>query len=224
MIHLDGKRLLSEGLQPECQIACICASTKFDDICVELQQGDVSLHDLQKMKEKEVQLRRLCEAVSGPEDTEKLSQKAVLECLYQRLEEFDRFSTRQQAYLDVCKWIPDPKCINGKLIEDLVSYLASYRCQGAMPSWLNLKYTLTLLTPRHVGLQLSSGLSLYHCIIQNCSPGAQTNQHQHAWTSYDAFRNVIVAIKSCRESSGVESCKGFIHCTVAFSTRSLMWC
>ena len=114
IIHLDDKRLLSEGLQDECQIACVCASTKFDEICVELQQGNVSLHDLQKMKEKEVRLRRLCEAVASQEDG-KLSQEAVLECLDQRLKEFDRFSTRQQAYLDICKWIPDPQRINGEV-------------------------------------------------------------------------------------------------------------
>ena len=106
--------LLNKGLQDECQIACLCASTKFDEICIELQQGDVSLYDLRKMKKMEMRLRRLCEAVTGQGD-KKLSQKDVLECLDQRLQEFDRFSTRQQAYLDICKWIPDPERISGKV-------------------------------------------------------------------------------------------------------------
>ncbi len=97
---------LHAGLQPECQIACFCAATKVEELCTQLQQGSISLYDLQKMKTKEVRLRRLCEALTYRRD-KKLSIDSVLSCIDKRLDEFEKFSLRKQAYIEICKWMTE---------------------------------------------------------------------------------------------------------------------
>ena len=93
------------GLQPECQIACVCAATKFEEICGKLKEGNIDLYDLQKMKEKQVQLRRLCEALAVQGD-QNITLASVSACIEQRLDEFEKFSSRKQAYWDFCRLLP----------------------------------------------------------------------------------------------------------------------
>ncbi len=64
------------------------------------------MYDLYKMKTKEVRLRSLCEAVVLQGD-KKLSLNSIIACIGQRLVEFEKFSSRKQAYLDICKWMPE---------------------------------------------------------------------------------------------------------------------
>ncbi len=97
---------LHAGLQPECQIACVCAATKFEEVCTQLQQGSITLYDLQKMNTKEVRLRRLCEALTFQRD-KNISLESVLACIDNRLDEFKKFSLRKQAYMEICKWMTE---------------------------------------------------------------------------------------------------------------------
>ncbi len=92
---------MREGLPEECHITCVCAASKFEEMCKRLEKGDINLQDLRKMKQHEHQVKTLCEAVAAS------SQKTVVHDLNQRLKEFTHFSTRQRAYLEVCKWIMD---------------------------------------------------------------------------------------------------------------------
>ncbi len=58
------------------------------------------------MKNKKLQLRRLCEAVAFQGD-KKVSLDSVIACIDIRLGEFNKFSLRKQAYLDICRWMPE---------------------------------------------------------------------------------------------------------------------
>ncbi len=108
--------LLKEGLPEECHIACVCASSKFEEISNRLEKGNVNLKELRKMKERECQVRRLCEVVVAS------SQKRVLASLDQRLMEFSLFSSRRHAYLDICKWIIDSS-VSTESISGMLSYM-----------------------------------------------------------------------------------------------------
>ncbi len=96
------------GLPEDCRVVCVCASSKFEEICNKLEKANVSLKELRKMKDKEKQVQLLCEAVTGSRKSQ-LSYKRVSCSLQQRLKEFNHFSSRRQAYLEVCKWILDPR-------------------------------------------------------------------------------------------------------------------
>ena len=96
---------MRDGLPEECHVACVCASTKFEEICRRLEKGEVSLNELHRIKEKEKQVKRLCETVTGAG----LSYDAVLSILKQRLNEYNYFSSRRHTYLGICNWISDPK-------------------------------------------------------------------------------------------------------------------
>ena len=92
-------------MSEECYVACACAFTKFEEICRKLEKGEVSLSELHRIKEKEQQMRRLCEAVTGGGP----SQDAVLSVLQQRLNEYYYFSDRRCAYLEIYNRINDPQ-------------------------------------------------------------------------------------------------------------------
>ena len=77
------------------------------EICNRIEKANVSLKELHKMKDKEKQVQRLCEAVTGSKNSQ-LSYNRVSSSLQQRLKEFNHFSSRRQAYLEICKWILDP--------------------------------------------------------------------------------------------------------------------
>ncbi len=98
---------MKDGLPEDCRVVCVCASSKFEEICNRLEKANVSLMELRKMKGREQQVKRLCEAVTGSENSQ-LSYERVFRTLNQRLREFNHFSCRRQAYLEVCKWILDP--------------------------------------------------------------------------------------------------------------------
>ena len=89
----------------ECYVACAFASTKFEEICRKLEKGEVSLSELHRIKEKEQHMRRLCEAVTGGESP----QDVVLSALQQRLNEYNYFSDRRCAYLEIYNRINDPQ-------------------------------------------------------------------------------------------------------------------
>ena len=97
---------LHAGLQPECQIACVCAATKFEEVCTQLQEGSISLYDLEKIKTKRVRLSRLCEALTFQTD-KNLSLDSVVAFIDKRLDEFEKFLLRKQAYMEICTWMTE---------------------------------------------------------------------------------------------------------------------
>ena len=101
-----------EGLSQECQIACVCAVSKFRDICEHIQSGNITVLDLHKMSTHRELVERLCKAV----EDEGLTSKVVSAVLDQRVREFLFIERRQQVYQAICNWIPDPSKVEGKYI------------------------------------------------------------------------------------------------------------
>ncbi len=81
-MHVGHTSLLKGSLPEDCRIACVCASSKFEEICNRLEKANVSHKELCKMKDREQQVQRLCEAVTGSENSP-LSYKRVSCCLHQ---------------------------------------------------------------------------------------------------------------------------------------------
>jgi len=108
---------LKEGLPQECQEACICALTKFQDVYDHMQKRSISVTELWKIKENEKQVRRLCEAAiayEGKKENGHLLYEAVDCVLSQIVEEFDAFKEHRSHLLHLSYSIPD--VVQGKLI------------------------------------------------------------------------------------------------------------
>lgn len=104
---IGNKSLLLEGLPDDCHFACVCAMSNFETICQRLERGEITLVELKKMNKQKNQVKRLCEAITSSKKSH-LFGSVVLTSLSQRLIEFERFSSRCQAYKDICKWLTDP--------------------------------------------------------------------------------------------------------------------
>jgi len=88
---------LKHGLSDDCQIVCLCALTKIQEVCFRIQNGDVlkgQSAELEKISDNYEQMKRLCAAVTVQGDkkgSKQLSFKAVQSALHQRLQEFRAF-------------------------------------------------------------------------------------------------------------------------------------
>ena len=102
------------GLSQECEIACLCALTKFKEVCGRLQSGDITVNELKMIEKLQKNMERLCETVTRFSAEEGLSSDALRFTLKQRLREFQNFEHRRQMYVKVCDWIPSPKQVQGK--------------------------------------------------------------------------------------------------------------
>jgi len=101
---------------------CLCASTKFEEICKDLHHGTILISDLKIIKRNDSSFRKLCEAVSvtvaagfeTKHKTQKLTQKDIISCLNQRLDELKMFLIRKNGYKAVCEWVKDHQKIRGE--------------------------------------------------------------------------------------------------------------
>lgn len=96
---------LKEGLPDECQVACLCALTKFQEVCGRVQSGDISMSELHKIKGNSEQMKRLCAAVTVQGDKKEgrqLSFNTVQGALQQRLEEFSTFEQKRSYLSHLC--------------------------------------------------------------------------------------------------------------------------
>ena len=88
---------LKRGLPDDCQIVCLCALTKIQEVCYRIQSGDIlksQSAELEKISDNYEQMKRLCAAVTVQGDkkgSRQLSFKAVQSALHQRLQEFRAF-------------------------------------------------------------------------------------------------------------------------------------
>ncbi len=90
-----------EGLSEKCQIACVCALSKFKDICERVQSGDIIMSDLNQMGTHRYHVEKLCEAIEG----EELSSKTVSAALDKRMQQYLFIENRRKAYIHICGWI-----------------------------------------------------------------------------------------------------------------------
>ena len=102
------------GLSQECEIACLCALSKFKEVCGRLRNGDITVNELKMIEKLSKNMERLCEAVTRFSAEEGLSSDALRLTLQQRLREFQTFEHYRQMYVKICDWIPSPECVQGE--------------------------------------------------------------------------------------------------------------
>lgn len=118
---LESNSKLKQGLPDECQLACSCAVTMFEDVCKNIQKGDIPMEEMQKIKQKSSQMKRLCEAVSLPGDEKRKQNMSFtdIDCVVeQRMQEFKVFEEYKGQLCQLCSHIPDTvqgKDMNSKI-------------------------------------------------------------------------------------------------------------
>ena len=108
-LHLNNttgsESKLKEGLPDECEVACLCALTTFQDVCGKVQSGDIPMSELRKIKGNSEQMKRLCAAATVQGDKKEgkqLSFNTVQGALQQRLEEFSTFEQKRFYLSHLC--------------------------------------------------------------------------------------------------------------------------
>ena len=117
IISTESKSKLKEGLPQECQLTCVCALSLFREVCDQMQTRSITVTELQKIKNNQEQMKRLCEAatVSGDsKESGQFSYKAVDSVLSQIMEEFGVFEDHLSHLSHLCANIPD--VVQGKLV------------------------------------------------------------------------------------------------------------
>ena len=108
--YAGSESQLKRGLPDECQIACLCALTKFQEVCGRVQSGDIPMSELQKISDNDEQMKRLCAAVTVQGDKKEsgqLSFKAIQSALHQRLQEFHAFDQHRSCLSHLCNHLSD---------------------------------------------------------------------------------------------------------------------
>ena len=90
----ETKSKLKEGLPQECQVACLCALTKFHEISDSIQRGDINIEQLHIIKLNQEQMKRLCDADKQTDLT--------FSTVQQRLEEFQMFERNKGHLFYLC--------------------------------------------------------------------------------------------------------------------------
>ena len=101
-IHIESKSKLKEGLPRECQFACLCALSKLQEICGQIQNGNITVEELHKIKSSQGQMKRLCAAAAHQDEQTELAFNAVSGALHQRLEEFQTFERNKDCLFHLC--------------------------------------------------------------------------------------------------------------------------
>ena len=93
-------------------MACYCAISQLEEVSRQLQEGNVTIFDLQKIKDGRDQMRRLCEAASADQKKDKSDQRAgemsynaMFQAVRLRIEEFTSFEEQQRYLLNLCQRI-----------------------------------------------------------------------------------------------------------------------
>ena len=102
-------------------MACVYALSGFQDVCDHMQKRNISVTELQKIKDNHEQMKRLCEAATAHGDSKEsgqLSYKAVNSALSQIMEEFKVFEEHRSHLSHLCSNI-SPDVVQGKVIMNL---------------------------------------------------------------------------------------------------------
>ena len=113
-VHVGCDSKLKEGLPEECNVACVLALSRFDDVCRTLQNGDMTVFNLRKIDNNEQQMKRLCEAVTKFAKGEQMTYDTLRSTLLRRLQEFTSFKHCKAMYLSICNWVPSPESVRGR--------------------------------------------------------------------------------------------------------------
>ena len=117
---LGSESKLKQGMPRECQVLCTFAVSQFEQVCIQVQTGDITMKKLQKVQQNMDQMERLCEAASGHGNQSKMSFKTVKGAFQFRLHEFQYFK-KQRGYLSyLCDQIHVSADIQGNVFVDHV--------------------------------------------------------------------------------------------------------
>ncbi len=111
LIFLVSKPVLREGIPDQYHIAGICAQSCLEEKCEKLQSGEVSIEDLQNVRNCRDQMKRLCSAVSNRKEGNDLF-KSVEAAVSRRLEECEALRRRIEILSHLCRQI---HCVNRKV-------------------------------------------------------------------------------------------------------------
>ena len=112
------------GLSPDCQVVCLCALTKFKEVCGRLQTRDITVNELKMIEKLQKNMERLCDSVTRFEE-DSLSSEDLRVTLQQRLSEFQTFEKRRKSYIMICDLIPD--CVQGEMFHAYMHMLEDSR-------------------------------------------------------------------------------------------------
>ena len=85
-----------------CQMVCSCAVSKLEDISRQLFSGEVSMLDLQKIRDKQQQMKRLCDATKQTNLGKNVLYEVLSNAMPLRLEEFESVKKQQSFLLHLC--------------------------------------------------------------------------------------------------------------------------
>ena len=81
-------------IDSEWQLIVICAISVFENVCKNIHSGDITITELEHIKSNQIQMNRLCDAVSGTKSVPLASvtqASALRSSMAQRLKEFEYF-------------------------------------------------------------------------------------------------------------------------------------
>ena len=86
ILLLASQQEIKKGLQEDWQFIVTCALSQLEDVCSKIQSGNVTIKELEHIKSKQSQMRKLCEAVSSTQASELQGN------ISQRLKEYEHFT------------------------------------------------------------------------------------------------------------------------------------
>ena len=102
----DGTSKAKEGLPQNCLIACSFAISQLNAVSWQLQEGDITVMELQKVLAKEEHMKRLCEAASAePKNEYRSLVQEFSDTLQLRVQEFKSFKEQQGFLIHLCQRI-----------------------------------------------------------------------------------------------------------------------
>lgn len=110
-LFLVSKPVLREGIPNQYHIAGICARSCLEGTCEKLQSGEITIEDLQNIRNYREQMKRLCSAVSSSKEGNDLY-KSVEAAVAKRLEECEALKRRIEILSHLCRQI---HCVSSKV-------------------------------------------------------------------------------------------------------------
>ena len=103
-------RVTTPALTEECQVICMCALGKLQDVCKRICRGNISMSELEEIKERKGQMDKLCRAAATDSDVP--SVRVLNDNIIQRQKEFRYFQLYHQQ------------------LDNLTAHLSSMQVQG----------------------------------------------------------------------------------------------
>lgn len=103
-LYVDTCRL-REGLSEKCQVVCLSAMTKFRNYCDQVESGDITIADLNKLDSNKQLVEKFCKAIGDLTN--------FLAILNQNLKILHFLDRRRGAYKAIVNWISDISKVKG---------------------------------------------------------------------------------------------------------------